>query len=592
MRFYRASLGNLKAMLSGRGLHPFLRAFACAAACLLPASVAAADPPPAGSVWSEEFIQEADGTSLHADVLRPAGLPAGARTPVILSVGPYFNHSGQVGPAGPVEDASYTPLAEAGPSSRFFDFVDGAQLMKKGYTFAMVDLRGFGGSSGCLDWAGPGEQADVKAAVEWAASQPWSSGKVGMYGKSYDGVTGLIGVNSRPKGLAAVVSQEPVYDLYRYLYSNRVRFANAFGTPALYDGIAATPGTVGDTPQYNANALNDLARPGCSAQNWGDQQEPDPAAAYWQPRNLIPPAKGSKVPLFLTQGFLEDNTKPDGTWDYFNSVKGPKRAWLGMWDHVRGNDKDAKGRLAMGRKGWFDEVMRFYDRYLKGTRAKVRDPKLVVQSSDGRYRAESAWPPKDARTLTAALNAGEYVDSGVNNGSAEFGPPYGDGIWTISRPLTKPAHLAGIPRVTVDVEIAQADANLVVDVYDVDAKSSALLITRNAYLVPASGPVTMELYGQDWRFPKGHRVGVLVTSSNAEWWAHAPTGQTVAVRGGSLKLPFLRCKRTKRIQGDAAIKLDEYRDAAPFELDPAVVSGASAPKFPLPRAQKKCSHRR
>ena len=40
-----------------------------------------------------------------------------------------------------------------------------------------------------------------------------------MYGKSYDGVTGLIGIAQQPKGLAAVVAQEPVYDLYRYLYS-------------------------------------------------------------------------------------------------------------------------------------------------------------------------------------------------------------------------------------------------------------------------------------------------------------------------------------------------------------------------------------
>jgi predicted acyl esterase len=46
------------------------------------------------------------------------------------------------------------------------------------------------------------------------ASQSWSTGKVGMYGKSYDGVTGLIGVNHRPPGLAAVVSQEPVYLTY------------------------------------------------------------------------------------------------------------------------------------------------------------------------------------------------------------------------------------------------------------------------------------------------------------------------------------------------------------------------------------------
>ena len=74
-----------------------------------------------------------------------------------------------------------------GPSERFQDFIDGSGLLKKrGYTFVMVDLRGFGGSTGCLDWSGPGEQADVVNAVTWAASRPWSNGKVGMYGKSYD----------------------------------------------------------------------------------------------------------------------------------------------------------------------------------------------------------------------------------------------------------------------------------------------------------------------------------------------------------------------------------------------------------------------
>ena len=107
---------------------------------------------------------------------------------MILSIGPYFNHSGQTGPAGPAEGTRYDPVGpQRGPSDRFQDFVEGSGLLKKGYTFVMVDLRGFGGSNGCLDWAGPGEQADVENAVEWAASQPWSTGKVGMYGKSYDG---------------------------------------------------------------------------------------------------------------------------------------------------------------------------------------------------------------------------------------------------------------------------------------------------------------------------------------------------------------------------------------------------------------------
>ena len=68
-----------------------------------------------------------------------------------------------------------------------------------------VDLRGFGASSGCNDFGGPGEQADAKAAVEWAASQPWSTGKVGMWGKSYDGWTEVMGLATKPKGLAAAV---------------------------------------------------------------------------------------------------------------------------------------------------------------------------------------------------------------------------------------------------------------------------------------------------------------------------------------------------------------------------------------------------
>jgi putative CocE/NonD family hydrolase len=163
--------------------HAVAAALASAIASLGAPVAACAAPVPAGADWSEAYISEADGTRLHADVLRPKGIPAAQRTPVILSVGPYFNHSGQTGPAGPVEGTPFDPTAAPGPSDRFADFVNGAHLMERGYTFVMVDLRGFGGSSGCLDWVGAGEQGDVRTAVQWAASQPWSTGKVGMYGQ-------------------------------------------------------------------------------------------------------------------------------------------------------------------------------------------------------------------------------------------------------------------------------------------------------------------------------------------------------------------------------------------------------------------------
>src|SRR4051812_12230885 len=148
---------------------------ALAVALMLPAA-ARADAPPPGSKWTQSYITEADGTKLHADVLRPATLPANAKPPVIVSTGPYSTPPGQTGPAGPVEGTPYTPTGDAGPSARFYDFINGAHLMDRGYTWVQVDLRGFGGSTGCLDWAGPGEQADVKAAVGGAATQPWSTG--------------------------------------------------------------------------------------------------------------------------------------------------------------------------------------------------------------------------------------------------------------------------------------------------------------------------------------------------------------------------------------------------------------------------------
>src|SRR3954465_9348769 len=122
--------------------------------------------------WSQAWIPSSGGVTLHADVLRPKGATASTKTPVIISIGPYFNHSAQTGPAGPAEGTQYDPVGpNAGPSERFQDFVEGSGLLRKGYSFVMVDLRGFGGSNGCLDWAGPGEQSDVVNAVKWAATQ-------------------------------------------------------------------------------------------------------------------------------------------------------------------------------------------------------------------------------------------------------------------------------------------------------------------------------------------------------------------------------------------------------------------------------------
>src|SRR5215208_2575628 len=529
--------------------------------------------------WSEAWIQSSDGVTLHADVLRPKGATVATKTPVIISIGPYFNHSGQTGPAGPAEGTNYDPVGpNAGPSERFQDFVEGSGLLKKGYSFAMVDLRGFGGSNGCLDWSGPGEQADVVNAVKWAASQPWSTGKVGMYGKSYDALTGLIGVDKRPAGLAAVVSQEPVYDDYRYLYGDGMRRANSGLTPALYDGIAATPGPLSDDPNYNVNSLND---PVCLAQNFAAQAaNDDHGSEFWKLRNLIPGAAGSKVPLFLTQGLTENNTVADGLQQYLDNHTGYERAWLGPWEHVRGNETEDDGRLKMGRAGWFDEVMRFYDLFLKGIKSKVKDPMIAVQTNDGKWRAENTWPPADSTGYTSQLLPGSYTDE------ADGSVTDSDGVWTISPPLPYDAHLSGSGHVTVDVSTTLPRANLVVDVYDLDPSGTGPLITRQGHMIYSSGKIPLDLWSADWKIPAGHRIGVKVTDNNQDFWLLAvPTMQTVTVNGGSVTLPFLRTKRTTTIQGDPGTQLQSYLSET-VTVPPETIESSESESFTLPPQQK------
>jgi hypothetical protein len=64
---------------------------------------------------------------------------------------------------------------------------------------------------------------------------------------------------------------------------------------------------------------------------------------------------------------------------------GVERGWLGPWDHVRGNDTVSDGRLAMGRQGFFDEMLRFYGEFLEGEAPGVEDPAYAIQDSTGAW---------------------------------------------------------------------------------------------------------------------------------------------------------------------------------------------------------------
>lgn len=536
---------------------------------VLSSPAARADDVPRGAKWTEVYFESKDGTMLHADVFKPANLKKGQKTPVILAAGPYFGSGGFIPP---------TPNEE-GPVMRFPELFNEGRIMQRGYTYVQVDLRGYGSSEGCYDFGGPGEQMDVKAAVKWAAKLPWSNGEVGMWGKSYDGWTGVMALANKPKGLGAAVIQSPIIEGYRTLFMNGIHYDYGwYATPALYAGYDLVPPSRHSSPDEFVAAATAATHPDCYAENLAMTKVDDPTIEYWKDRRLIKRASGSKVPVLWSHGFLDANTKPDNFLDIWKTLRGPHRAWFGQYDHVRGNESNL-----VGRDGFMKEAMRWFDRYLKNKKSvRIRkNPRVEIQQDDGKWRGEKAWPPRDAKRYAMRVRKGTYLDERGNSGE---GSGAGNGSWSISQKLPYDVHFAGVPKLKVKVETQVPNAHLIAILYDINKKRQAKLISRGAYLLRDAGKTSFEMYPQDWKLEKGHRLGLLLTGSDEQWFSSVGTTNTeVTVKRGSLSLPFLRFARTKFLKGGAASAMSRR---VPFRVEKGTIKNRSA-KAKLPPKLKR-----
>jgi uncharacterized protein len=516
------------------------------------AAVATADDPvtheendrvPEGSEWTQHYFPSSDGSDveLHADVLLPEGLQKGEEVPVILSAGPYFGHSGQ---------STVEGHPQTGPSDRFGDLVEGIDLFDRGYALVLVDTRGYGGSTGCIDFAGPGEAADIKAAIDWAADQSWSTGAVGMYGKSYDGLTGLIGNNLDQDALKAVVAQEPIWDMYDRVRSNGIPRQEGIIAPSTYNTIAELPQLPDDDPRYVENARYEQTHPECLAANTMNTMIADPQTRYWKDRDLANLAKGSGTPLFVTQGFLEWNTRPEGMEEYLTNHEGPQRGWLGPWDHVRGNDRNEDGSLKMGREGWFEEIGAFYDEYLKGVRPKTDHPAFSIQDNTGTWRREDTWPVVD-KTARISLGRGSYVDDG---GPSEDQDGVRSSFYKWSEPVEQDTRVVGTPKISLD---AKGFGNVLVELHDVAPDGTAVPFDEQAAVV-SGGRLTIDLESTDWTLAAGHRLAVEIGSVQSGTWVDTPSRKTIQIRDVRLELPLDDPADDTATDGERATWLDTY----------------------------------
>ncbi|KAE9577533.1 hypothetical protein CGMCC3_g6431 [Colletotrichum fructicola] len=161
---------------------------------------------------------------IRANVYLPLTSEKTGRYPVLVTYGPYGKD---------IPYAKFYPksFSEVNPEQKSkysaWETPDPVYWTSQGYAIIRADERGLGQSPGFLDTMSRGTSECFFDVVEWAAEQPWSSGKVGLLGISYYAGSQWRVAARRPKGLAAIIPWEGMSDYYRDrcrhggIYSNK-----------------------------------------------------------------------------------------------------------------------------------------------------------------------------------------------------------------------------------------------------------------------------------------------------------------------------------------------------------------------------------
>jgi len=165
--------------------------------------------------WHQPIPMD-DGIVLRADVFAPI---ADGKYPAILTYGVYakglayqdgYPHQWKK----MVEDH---PEILEGSTNKYqnWEVTDPERWIPHGYFVIRVDSRGAGWSPGFMDCNSPREVEDLSQCIEWAGTQPWCSGKVGMLGISYYASNQWRVAGLHPPHLAAIIPWEGQNDRYR-----------------------------------------------------------------------------------------------------------------------------------------------------------------------------------------------------------------------------------------------------------------------------------------------------------------------------------------------------------------------------------------
>lgn len=162
-------------------------------------------------------VRMSDGVTLRCDVFRPDD---GGTYPVLLGAGPYgkwLSFQDEVWGGQWKMLCRHEPEILKLSSNKYqnYEFQDPERFVPDGYALVRADVRGTGRSPGYMDLLSERETQDLYECIEWAAKQPWSTGKVGLSGVSYLAMNQWQVAALQPPHLSAICVWEGCSDYYR-----------------------------------------------------------------------------------------------------------------------------------------------------------------------------------------------------------------------------------------------------------------------------------------------------------------------------------------------------------------------------------------
>lgn len=436
---------------------------------------------------------------------------------------------------------SVSQLTADGAGGRVTAFREMPTLTRFGYVVVQIARRGNGQSFGAMrGYHDRNEAQDAYEMIDWLSKQPWSNGKVGMYGCSNTGDAAMQALTMRPPALKAVFAG--CFSWHKY---------DAFRRGGIFVqwGTGPTRSIAEDMKVSPVDTDPDKA---LLAQAAAEHQQSTPLFEMWKQlpyRDSFSTAVGSRfwsegssasymgqvqlsgVPLYIAGGW-RDELRDQGFIAQMN-VPG-SRIIVGPWSHCNTEDF-----------GFLEEMHRFFDRYLKdidtGLDQETSIHYFTVNAPKGQeWHSATSWPPPGAtnerwflaegRMLTKA-SAGKPVSfqtradiSCPNAGSGSqvqpcHVPDYGASF--AGDALTRPVEVTGNALVTAWIASSEKDANIFAYLEDVAPNGSVRVVTE--------GRLKASLRKEDqapWKMP----AGVPWHRAFAEDVAPLVPGETVELR--------------------------------------------------------------